>query len=391
MIRKICFITSTRAEFGLLAHTMKRVHENDNLELQIIATGTHLDKKHGETIQEIYDAGFRVDKRVPILSIDDTRLAMARASSKAVWGIAEALDDLRPDLVIVLGDRYEILSAATSAMLLNIPIAHCHGGESTFGLIDEQIRHAITKLSHLHFVSNERYRERVIQLGEKPAHVFNVGALGLESIHTIKQLTKNELESSLGISLTENFFLITFHPVTLDGNSEEQLEELLVALNSFPEFQLIFTMPNADSEGGRLTARIQNYCNVNHEAHFFSSLGNVRYLSLARLSRAVLGNSSSGIIEVPSLRVPSVNIGRRQEGRISGESVIHCASKRNEIIEAIRKGLSNEHLSRTLKNINPYDNGNPSYSIVNVLSKMDFSDLINKRFFDIPSLKDDLT
>ena len=324
--RKVCVVTGTRAEYGLLRWVMEEIRESASLELQVIATGMHLSPEFGLTYRDIEADGFRIDRKVEMLLSADTPSGISKSMGVAMIGFADAYDQLRPDLLLVLGDRYEILAAVTAAMIAQVPIAHLHGGETTEGAFDEAIRHSITKMSHLHFVAAEEYRKRVIQLGENPDRVFQVGGLGIDNIHRLPLLSREALEEALDFSLGERNLLITFHPVTLEQNSSlKQMKELLTALKLQERTKLILTMPNADTEGRVLFGMIEEFVRQNPErAKAFTSLGQLRYLSCLQHVDAVIGNSSSGLAEAPSFRIGTVNIGDRQQGRLKAESVIDC-------------------------------------------------------------------
>jgi GDP/UDP-N,N'-diacetylbacillosamine 2-epimerase (hydrolysing) len=383
--KKICIVTGTRAEYGLLFWVMKCIQEHPLFELQIIATGMHLSPEFGSTYKEIEKDGFIINKKLEILLSSDTAVGISKSIGLAVIGFAEAYKELQPDLIFLLGDRFEILAAAISATIARIPIAHCHGGEATEGLIDEPIRHSVTKMSHLHFVSTEEYRKRVIQLGEQPAHVFNVGALGIENINKLKLLDKKDLEENLKFEFGEVNFLITFHPVTLEfSTAGEQFTELLHALEEFSGAKIIFTKANADTDGRIINILIDEFVlKYPDRAIAFPSLGQLRYLSTMRFMNVVIGNSSSGLIEAPSFKIATVNIGDRQRGRIKGETVIESKPQKKEIHEAILLALSSGHKQKLKTSKNPYGEGNSSGKIIEVLENISFDELIKKRFYDL--------
>lgn len=384
---KICVITGTRAEYGLLYWTMKAIQEHPNLELSVCVTGMHLSPEFGLTYKQIESDGFQIEGRVEMLLSSDTSVGITKSMGLGLIGFAEFFEKSKPNWILVLGDRFEIFSAVTAAMIARIPVAHCHGGEATEGLIDEAIRHSISKMSHLHFTSTIEYRNRVIQLGEQPQSVFNVGALGIENINRLKLLDKEEFELSIDFRLSRLNFLVTFHPVTLENSSaEQQFKELLEALSSFKEAKIIFTKPNADNDGRVIIQLIDNYVSKNSDnAISFDSLGQLRYLSAIKHCQVVVGNSSSGLIEVPSFNKPTVNIGDRQKGRIVAKSVISCKPEMHNIIESIRFALSDEFQQQILNTDNPYGKGNSSIKIVEVIQNARIQNILKKEFFNLPN------
>jgi len=371
MKKKICVITGSRAEYGLMSRLMRFIKEDTHLQLQIIATNMHLSLEYGETYKEIEADGFTIDKKIPILSSSDTTNAIVKSVGTGVIEFADAYEDLRPDMIMVLGDRYEILAAVSAALFYKIPVIHLHGGEITEGAYDDAIRHAITKMSHLHFTSTEEYRKRVIQMGENPETVFYVGALGCDNIKQVPLMNKKALEESLNFFVDQKTILVTFHPVTMENNTAQiQFSELLSAIDSFDDLRVIFTMPNSDTDGRIIMDLIKNYVDKNPEKTiWFTSLGMKRYLSVLQYICAVVGNSSSGIIEVPSFHIPTLNIGDRQKGRIAAKSVSHCLP----IKEDIKKYLSIITKSDYIKNINdvinPYDKPNTAQEIVRIIKE----------------------
>lgn len=384
-MRKICVVTGTRAEYGILSHLMKLIKDSDNLKLQIIATNMHLSPEFGLTYKEIESNGFFIDKKVQMLLSADSANATAKSVGLATIGFADALEDLAPDLILILGDRYEMLAMATTALLYKIPIAHIHGGEITEAAYDDAIRHAITKLSHLHFTSTEQYRKRVIQLGESPDRVFNVGALGVENILNTALMKKSELEASMNFDLGENSLLVTFHPVTLESNSSlKQFQDLLAVLKEYTDYKIIFTMPNSDTESRSIMNLIDNFIQKNpYNSTSYISLGKLRYLSLLQYVDAVIGNSSSGIIEAPSMGIPTLNIGNRQKGRIQGASIFNCEPDYVNIKEGMIKVLSSEAKDIAKKRINPYMKKDTSNSIINILQEINLDKIVNKTFYDL--------
>ena len=384
-MRKICVITGSRAEYGLLSRLMQRIKDTEGLKLQIIATNMHLSPEFGLTYKEIENDGFIIDKRVEMLLSSDTSSATAKSVGLGVIGFADAYEDLKPDLIVVLGDRYEILAAVSTALFFKIPVAHLHGGEITEGAYDDAIRHAITKMSHLHFTSTEEYRSRVIQLGESPERVFNVGAIGVENIKKETFLSKKELEDNLNFEFGDKSLLVTFHPVTLEScTAQQQCHNLLNVLSNHPEYQIIFTLPNSDTDGRVITECIKDFVVKNKErAIAFNSLGKVRYLSALRYVSAVIGNSSSGILEVPSFGIPTLDIGDRQKGRIAANSVVHCATTEEAIEEGFDHIFSKEIQIIAKKRINPYEKEGTVDTIVKILQSYSLDCIIQKSFYNL--------
>ncbi|MFH1070327.1 MAG: UDP-N-acetylglucosamine 2-epimerase [Candidatus Glassbacteria bacterium] len=382
--RKICVVTDSRAEYGLLYWLMKEIQVDTQLQLQLIVTGAHLSPEFGLTVREIEKDGFQIDERVETVLSGDTPTAIARSMGLATIGIADALARLNPDLLLILGDRFEILAAAQAALISRVPVAHLHGGEATEGLIDEGIRHAVTKMSHLHFVSAEVHRRRVIQLGENPDRVFNFGAPGLDYIVRQKLLDRKELEEALEFEFGKTNFLVTYHPVTLAEEGPERLfGELLTALDSFSGAHIIFTGQNADTRGRIIGRMIREFVDVDPQRRkFFISLGQLRYLSVMRLVDVVIGNSSSALIEAPFIKCPTVNIGDRQRGRLRAESVIDCAEKSGEIRAAIEKALSPAFRKKIPGVKSPYGEGDSSPKIKRVLKTFPLENILFKKFFD---------
>ena len=368
-MRKVCVVTGTRAEYGLLSRLMWLIRADHDLALQIIATNMHLSPEFGLTYKEIEADGFTIDKKVEMLLSSDTSNAITKSIGLATIGFADAYEDLQPDILLILGDRFEILAAATAALIYKIPVAHLHGGEITEAAYDDAIRHAITKMSHLHFVSTEIYRQRVIQMGEHPSTVFNVGALGCENIKSLKLMRKDELEKSLGFKLDRNTILITYHPVTMECNtSEQQFGELLSAIDLFPELKVVFTMPNSDTDGRIIIKMIKEHVAKNPERTvWFDSLGCYRYLSVLQYIGGVVGNSSSGIIEVPSFHIPTINIGDRQKGRVAAASVLNCKPTRQDIQQRLAAILAPGYLNSLVSVTNPYDMPDTATNILDTL------------------------
>ncbi|MFI3155454.1 MAG: UDP-N-acetylglucosamine 2-epimerase [Methylococcaceae bacterium] len=383
--RKICVVTGSRAEYGLLYWLMKEIQHDSVLKLQLIVTGMHLSPEFGLTWKQIEQDGFIIDRRVEMLLSSDTPVGISKSIGLGIIGFADALECLQPDVLVVLGDRFEIFAAVQAAMAHRIPIAHIHGGEITEGAVDDAIRHAITKMSHLHFTATERYRQRVIQLGEQPERVFNVGAPGLDNILQLKLLDKSELEAAIGFNLGKRNLLITFHPVTLEeATATTQFKNLLKALDYFDDLHLIFTQPNADADGRAIIGMIEQY-----RQHFpervasFVSLGSLRYLSALKYMDAVVGNSSSGLIEAPAFKIGTINIGDRQKGRLCADSVIHCEPEVDAILQAFNT-LFSEDFQKSLKTLeNPYGQTGASVKIKELLKTQTLEDLLKKGFYDL--------
>lgn len=383
-LKKIAVITGTRAEFGLLKPLINQIEKSNSFQLQLIATAMHLSPEFGYTISEIEKSGFQVDRKVECLLSSDTAVGVTKSMGLALIGFADALEELSPDLVIILGDRSEMLAAASAAMIANIPIAHIHGGETTEGAYDESIRHAITKMSYYHFASTETYRQRIIQLGESPDRVFNVGAIGLDSIQSLDLLNKNEFEKSIDFKLGKRNVLVTFHPVTLENNSAAvQFKAILDALKTFENTHFIFTLANSDKNGRIINQMIEKFVAENKvNSISFKSLGQLRYLSALQYIDVVLGNSSSGIIEVPYFKIPTINIGDRQKGRVMPKSVINCEPKKDFIKEALIKAFNPTFKEKIKNQEQLYGNGNAVEKIMPVLSNMPTDDL-KKPFYDL--------
>lgn len=382
-MKKVCVVTGTRAEYGLLRWVIEGVQQSPVLDLQLIVTGMHLSPEFGLTVKEIEADGYHINRKIEMLLSSDTSVGVTKSMGLGMIGFADALSELKPDLMLLLGDRYEIFAAASAAMIARVPIAHLHGGEATEGLIDESIRHSVTKMSHFHFVASMEYRQRVIQLGEHPDRVFNVGGLGIDSIHRLNLLSKVELEEAIGFRFLNKNLLVTFHPVTLECNtSSNQMAELLAALSELSDTGLIFTMPNADTEGRGLFNQINEFCKKNVNAKAYTSLGQLRYLSCIRYIDGVIGNSSSGLLEVPSFKKGTINIGDRQKGRLKSLSVIDCMPNRASISESINILFSRDFQEKLLKVENPYGNGGASGLIIQLLEERPIEGLLKKVFFD---------
>jgi GDP/UDP-N,N'-diacetylbacillosamine 2-epimerase (hydrolysing) len=384
-MRKICVYTSTRAEYGLLRNLIKEIHKDSELILQLLVSGTHLVSDQGMTVEEIRKQGFEPDKCVDIDLIDDSLKGICHSMGIAVFEYGKFFAEHSPDILVVLGDRFEAFCCATAAQVCRIPIAHIHGGETTLGAIDEAFRHGITKMAHLHFPCCEEYRRRIVQMGEQPDHVYNVGALGVENIRSLKLMEKKDLEKSIEFKLDKPFFLVTFHPVTLEkDSSKKQFAQLLAALDQYPDHKIIFTGSNADT-GGQVIRQMQNNYKKMHPEKCLTipSLGALRYLSAMKLCEAVIGNSSSGIIEAPALNVPAINIGDRQKGRIRAKSVIDCNPSKNSILKALEM-TSKEKFQSNLKHLNiPFEMPDTSKTIKKILEIVDLEDILKKKFYDI--------
>ncbi|WP_310441012.1 UDP-N-acetylglucosamine 2-epimerase [Sulfurimonas sp.] len=383
-MKKICVVTGTRAEYGLLYWLMKEIEADKDLELQIIATGMHLSSEFGLTYKEI-EKEFKIDKKIEMLLSSDTSIGISKSMGLAQIGFAEAYEELKPEIVVVLGDRYEIFAAASAAMIARIPIAHLHGGETTEGAFDESIRHSITKMSHLHFTATQEYKNRVIQLGEEPNRVFNVGGMGIENIKRLKLLGKKEFEESIDFKLNIKNILVTFHPVTLEkSTAKEQFQELLDAIDTLKDTNIIFTKANSDTDGRVINRMCEEYVSKNsHKTVCFASLGQLRYLSALQFVDAVVGNSSSGLTEAPSFKIGTINIGDRQKGRIKASSVIDCEPSRESIKKAFEKLYSKE-FQDSLKSVqNPYGDGCASLKIVEEIKKADLNNILKKSFYNI--------
>ncbi|MGZ3769104.1 MAG: UDP-N-acetylglucosamine 2-epimerase [Bdellovibrio sp.] len=387
MKRKVCVLTGTRADYGLLYWLLKELQSDARAELQIIATGMHLSPEFGMTCRFILEDGFTVSEKVEMLLSGDTPTAIAKSLGLGTIGISDALSRLKPDILVILGDRFEALAAAQAAMLARIPIAHLHGGEATEGLIDEAIRHSITKMSHLHFVAAEEYRKRVIQLGERPESVFNVGATGVDNIKRLALYTKEEIAGMIPALKNHNgpIFLITYHPVTLSSRSPvESMRELLSSLDNFSDAKIIITKTNADTFGRQINDIVDEYGKTHPDRVFVSvSLGQKLYLSVLAISDAVIGNSSSGIIEAPAMKIPTVNIGPRQQGRAKAESILDCVESQREITQSIRKALSKDFIDMVKGSKPVYGGGNTSVLIKDILLSHKLDNIIIKKFYDV--------
>jgi len=382
---KIVFATGTRADFGLLRPLIKSALQDPFFKVELWVTAMHLSERFGLTKNEISEAGFIIDKEIPCLEEGDDSFSTSNTVAKAISAFAKAIKTSPPDLMVILGDRTEMLGAAIACTMSNVPIAHLHGGETTEGAYDESIRHSITKMSFLHFTAAQKYRNRVIQLGEDPARVFNVGAIGVDSILNLELLDLNALQHSLDFEFLEKMILVTYHPVTLeDTSSQSQFNEILTSLDNLKDTGIIFTHANSDKNGLVINKMIGDYCKNNPKTtREFKSLGQLRYLSLLQYVDVVLGNSSSGIIEVPYFNIPTINIGDRQKGRMAPKSVINCNCNYTEINEALSKALSTEFRNSLVDQDQIYGNGNTTQKIIDILKTKEIVSL-KKPFYDLP-------
>lgn len=382
-MKKVAVFTGTRAEYGLLYWLLKDIQGDPSLKLQLLVSGMHLSPEFGDTYKQIEKDGFNIDERIEILLSSDSAVGTAKSIGLGVLGFSDALYRLNPDVLVILGDRFEALAAAQTAMILQIPVVHLHGGEITEGAYDDAIRHAITKLSYLHGTSTEEYRDRVIQLGESPERVKNVGAIGLDHLSRATFMNIAELAESLSFAIQKPYFVVTYHPVTLgDEAPEKSFQALLDALDSYPEHQIILTYPNADDGGRRIIPMLEAYAASNPDRVLaIPSLGQVRYLSAIGNAAAVIGNSSSGIIEVPSFDVPTVNIGVRQKGRLAAKSVLDAEPTKSSICSAIDSAIIKDYKMEGEAIINPYGQGNASEQLIQMIKGMKFNPC--KQFFDI--------
>lgn len=382
--RKICFVTGSRADFGLLVWPMREIRETPGLILQLIATGMHLAPEFGYTFNAISDEGFEADERVETLLSSDTGAGIAKSVGLGVIGFADAFTRLQPDLVVVLGDRFEMFAAAQAAMFMRLPMAHLFGGDVTEGAVDESIRHAISKMAHLHFTSNQGSTHRLIQLGEDPSRIHTIGSVGIDAIKRLELMDREAIGRAIGMPLGERNALVTFHPVTVEaGRSVAELDELFAALSTLdPAFHLVFTLANADAEGRALNARIEAFAAGRPHTIAVASLGQLRYLSLMSHVDMVIGNSSSGVLEAPSFGVSTIDIGDRQKGRARAASVVHAASERGAIAAAMAQALQRGRKAT----VNPYGDGESSRRFADVIAGMsDFKPLLKKGFYDIPA------
>jgi len=384
MIGKVCVITGSRAEYGLLRLLMQGIEKDPTLTLQIIATGSHLSKDFGLTYQEIENDGFKIDYKVEMQQHSDSPPDIAEAMGRCISGCGRAIEAMKPDLIVLLGDRYEILAAAAAALVAKIPVAHIHGGEVTTGAFDDALRHSITKMSQIHFVATEKSSKRVIQLGEDPKSVFLVGGLGVDAIKNIELLNREELENELEMKFLNKNLLVTFHPETLDSKApEKQFEELLYALDFVEDTSLIFTMPNADTGGIKIAKMIEGFVKTHSNAHFYKSLGQKKYLSVIAQVDGVIGNSSSGLLEVPTFKKGTINIGNRQLGREQSQSVINCKPLKESIKSALETLYSIDFGTTVSESINPYGEGGASLRILSIIQELSLVEITKKTFYDL--------
>ncbi len=385
-MRRIAIFTATRAEYGLLRPVLFKLRESISCDIELIVSGTHLSDIHGYTLSEIENDGFTASATIPLDLSEDSPKHLSAALGIVCSGVGQALTSLTPDILVLLGDRYECLGAAAAATLANTPIAHIHGGDITEGAIDDCLRHAITKMSHLHFPSCEEYRQRIIQMGEQPNTVWNVGALGVENARKLALMDETHLRKSLKLQQNEPFFLCTFHPVTLEsGNEKNQMAALFKALVRFESHRIIFTGANADPGGTSINSMLREFASHNEQMDLYPSLGVHLYLSAAKYASCVVGNSSSGIVEIPSLGTPVVNIGNRQKGRVASKAVINCAAHDDEIYKALLKAQSHEHRKIAVSADNPYEGVDTSKSISEIILTHTNHNMLNKKFFTVPS------
>tara|TARA_A100001011_G_C14318351_1_gene849097 strand:+ start:54 stop:1202 length:1149 start_codon:yes stop_codon:yes gene_type:complete len=379
--RRILALTSTRADFGLLSKTLRAIDTSNKLELKLCVTGTHLSKKHGETFKFIEEDGFNIAHRIPIIKDNGEKESVSTFMATLLGSFSKYLEEIKPDLILLLGDRYEIFAAATCCTINRIPIAHIHGGELSEGAFDDAFRHSITKMSHIHFTSSEEHMHRVIQLGESKERVFNVGAPGVELIKETELLSKDQIQENTGIKLSDRNFIITYHPETLDLtlNPKQQIENLLTVLEKYKDTRLIFTQSNADPGGAEINNEINKFVGKNKNSSFHSSLGQLNYLSILGHCDAMIGNSSSSLIEAPSFKLPALNIGLRQQSRMRSNNIINSKNHIQSIEKALDQVLSMKRDSIQ----NPFDRGNTSLSILEVLENIDLKDILNKKFYDL--------
>ena len=382
--RKICVVTGTRAEYGLLYWLMKEIDADTALDLQIIATGMHLFEEFGNTYQQIEKDGFSIDKKVDISLLSDSKLAISKSMGIGITECSKAFADLRPDLLVVLGDRFEIFSAVSAAMIAKIPVAHLHGGEATEGAFDEYIRHSITKMSHLHFAATDEYRNRIIQLGECPSRVFNVGGLGIDNINKLQLLSKSDFVNIINFELGQKNILVTFHPVTLENStSGTQFQALLDSISELKNTKIIFTKANSDTDGRIINSMIDNYVAKHNNTIAFASMGQLNYLSALQFMDAVVGNSSSGLLEAPSFNIATIDIGDRQKGRIKADSVISCLPTQESIRSAFDKSYSEDFQNIVDNTKNLYGDGGSSKMVVKVIKNFDLNGILKKTFYDL--------
>ncbi len=380
--KKICFLTSTRADYGLLKDLINKFKKSKNINTKIIACGTHFSSKFGFTYRELYEDNLNIDIKIKIKISDDSSYASSIFFSEFAKKFSRSLKKINPDLLIILGDRFEILAAASVAVINNVPICHLHGGESTEGLIDDSIRHAVTKLSSLHFVSHKKYKKRIIQMGENPSNIYNVGALGLNSIKDQSFASIKQLEKKLNIKTKSKNIIVTYHPVTLQKNTNKHIDEILKAIKLFKECCFIITAPNMDTEHNQIIYKLKNFAKLRKNIYYFKSLGKQKYFDTLNLCDGVMGNSSSGIIEASSFKKGTINIGERQKGRIQSKSVINCKPIKKDIAKSIKKLISKKFKKSIEKIKNPYFKINTENKILAIIEKKNLENLIKKPFVD---------
>ncbi len=380
----VCVVTGSRAEYGLLYWTLKEIVKSKILSLNLVVTGAHLSNEYGNTFRQIVLDGFIIREKVKILNKKNNKIDVAQSIGQAIKKLSKIYQKVKPDILLITGDRYEIFAAASSAMAMNIPIAHIHGGEVTMGSMDDAIRHAITKMSHIHFTSTATYKKRILQLGESKKNVFNFGAPGIENIYKLNLLNRKETEIKLNTKFNKKNVLITFHPLTLENNlTEKYFSNLLDCLDNLIETNLYFTMANADANGKVINKLIVKFCKNKKNCFSYKSLGQLKYLSLMKIVDCVIGNSSSGIIETPSFKVPTINIGNRQSGRVKAINIIDCGYKNSDIKKAINVCFSKSFIKKIKSSTNPYYKKDTSINIVKTLEEKLTSKILIKKFIDI--------
>lgn len=385
VLYKICVMTGTRAEYGILKLLLKKIDDSQDLELKLVVTGTHLSRDFGYTISEIEEDGFKVDSKIEMLLSSDTPAGVTKSMGVELFGFADYFDKNKPDIIVILGDRYEAFIAATAAMIFRIPIVHIHGGELTEGLIDEAIRHSITKMSTIHFAATEEYRKRIIQMGEQPDNVYNVGALGVENIKNLNLLSRETLIEKFGRTFEKDYCMVTFHPVTLENmTAGQQFEQLLGVIDKHSDINYVFTYANADPNGAIINQKINSFVQAHTNAIAFKSMGQLGYLSALNYCYMVVGNSSSGLAEAPSFKIPTINIGDRQRGRVKADSVIDCKADKASIEKAFKLAQSEKFRNKCKETINPYEKDGTSEIMINIIKNICETGIdIKKKFYDV--------
>ena len=382
--KKICVVTGSRSEYGLLKKLLKKIKKDKYFKLQLIVTGSHLSNQFGFTYNEILDDGFKASRKVDLKLGKDTSVNISNSMSIGLKNFTKNLQNLKPHLVLLLGDRYEIFIAAVAACICRIPIAHIHGGESTEGAIDESLRHSITKMAHIHFSATEKYKRRIIQMGENPKKVFNVGGLGVSSIKSLNFINKKKLEKELDIKFQDKNILVGYHPETINKfSSKKNLSEILKALKKLKNTTIIFTMPNADMDSKIIYNLMKKFVHKNNNSYLFKSLGQKKYYSCCKYVDLIIGNSSSGILEMPSFKKGTINIGDRQRGRLKAKTVIDVQPNSKKILKAISYIYSKKFKKISTKSKNPYDNGNTSGKIIKILKKIKLENILIKKFVNL--------